>query len=184
MWVRELRTVDAEGTHAVGCALARAALPLPADGLLVALYGDLGAGKTVFVKGVAIGLGIPPSVRVVSPTFTIARAYEVPVPAGWTLQHVDAYRLQGAEEIEAAGFEEMCGAGCLTCVEWAERVVEALPEDRIDVWITPIDTDVHVPSGGIPRMGRRIRLEGGGPIAGRVLADLAVPAGVEEEQGT
>ncbi|MHC5011824.1 MAG: tRNA (adenosine(37)-N6)-threonylcarbamoyltransferase complex ATPase subunit type 1 TsaE [Planctomycetota bacterium] len=163
-------TSGPEATRAAGVRLAAAALPLPKGGLLVALHGELGAGKTVFVQGVAAGLGIPPAAGVVSPTFTIARSYPAPDAVGVTLHHVDAYRLGGAEDLESAGFEDMCGDGCLTCVEWAERVEDALPVDRVDIWIAMESTTATVPEGEVPRLPRRLRLRAGGPSARAWLA--------------
>jgi tRNA threonylcarbamoyladenosine biosynthesis protein TsaE len=134
---RELRarTGTAEATRAVGEALGRALRPLPPGGVVVALLGELGAGKTVFVQGVARGLGVPPEDRPSSPTFTILREHRAPGPPPLVLQHADAYRLSGVAELEAAGFEDACGEGLVTCVEWAGRVVEALPSDRLEVEI-------------------------------------------------
>ena len=166
-----MRTEDPAGTRAVGRALAVAATPLPPGGLVVALHGDLGAGKTVFVKGVAEGLGVSAEARVVSPTFTIARAY--PASDGVVLHHLDAYRLGSGEELEDIGFEDMCGPGCFTCVEWAERVTDALPEDRVDLWLETEDVERVIPPGALPETPRRIRLRAGGPKSARVLERLA-----------
>jgi len=167
-----LRAKDADATHALGRALAVAATPLPQDGLVVALHGDLGAGKTVFVKGVAEGLGVSGEAHVVSPTFTIARSY--PAPGGVVLHHLDAYRLGSGEELDDIGFEDMCGPGRLTCVEWAERVEDALPEDRIDVWLEMEIPDEDVVPGAVPVTPRRVRLCATGPAAARILARLEV----------
>ncbi|MDR3319047.1 MAG: tRNA (adenosine(37)-N6)-threonylcarbamoyltransferase complex ATPase subunit type 1 TsaE [Clostridiales bacterium] len=89
-------------------------------GDIVALGGDLGAGKTVFVKGVAAALGV--KAEIVSPTFTIFNRYD-----GGTLglNHFDLYRLKGYAEAEAAGLAEFIGtAGTVTVIEWAENVPE------------------------------------------------------------
>lgn len=173
--IDEVRTEDAAATYALGRALAEAATPLPAAGLVVALHGDLGAGKTVFVQGVAAGLGVGGDAHVVSPTFTIARAY--PARGGVVLHHLDAYRLGSGQELEDIGFEDLCGSGCLTCVEWAERVADALPEDRIDVWLEVVEVDRVIPPGALPQLPRRIRLRAGGPRAERVLARLGARLG-------
>lgn len=165
-----VRTADATATLALGRALAVAATPLPARGLVLALHGDLGAGKTVFVKGVAQGLGVSGEAHVVSPTFTIARSY--PARDGVVLHHLDAYRLGGGEELEDIGFEDMRGPGCFTCVEWAERVTDALPEDRIDAWLELEAPEHAVPPGGLPEAPRRVTLRPGGPDAARVLERL------------
>ncbi len=100
-------------------------------GLVVALVGPLGAGKTAFVKGLAEGLGIDPA-RVASPTFVVASEY--PAAAG-RLAHVDCYRVESAAELEAAGFLDLLEPGNLVAVEWADRFREALPGDRLEIEI-------------------------------------------------
>jgi tRNA threonylcarbamoyladenosine biosynthesis protein TsaE len=118
-----------EATRAAARALARG---LCGRGLLVALVGPLGAGKTVFVKGLAEGLGLDPD-RVASPTFVIASEYAT--PAGLRLAHVDLYRVESAAELDAAGFRDLLAGDALVAVEWADRLPEALPRDRLEVRI-------------------------------------------------
>jgi tRNA threonylcarbamoyladenosine biosynthesis protein TsaE len=101
-------------------------------GLVVSLVGPLGAGKTVFVKGLAQGLAIDPAV-VTSPTFVIACAY--PIRAGRHLAHVDLYRVESLEELEAAGFLDLLEPGAVVAVEWGDRFPEALPPDRLEIAI-------------------------------------------------
>ena len=96
---------------------------------MIGLVGELGAGKTRLVKGIALGLEIAEQEKVKSPTFVIVREH----PGRLRLFHVDAYRLSGAAELWALGWEEMLNQGGLTVVEWAERVAQALPTDRLDV---------------------------------------------------
>lgn len=115
-------------------ALMRAAAQLAAcvdpEGLVVALVGPLGVGKTVFAKGLAEGLGIPAD-RVASPTFAIASQYR---PAeGPLFAHVDVFRLASAAELDAAGFLDLLEPGNLVAVEWADRFPEALPSDHLVV---------------------------------------------------
>lgn len=99
------------------------------SGDVVALDGELGAGKTLLTRGIAIGLGIPAEQPIQSPTFVLIREYVGRV----RLLHLDAYRLQGAEDMLSLGFDEMCAADdVVIVVEWAERVREALPEQTID----------------------------------------------------
>jgi len=86
-------------------------------GLVIALSGDLGAGKTQFVKGLARGLGIP--ARVHSPTFTLVNEYG---GGRWVLFHLDLYRLETPEQILAAGIEEFLSPAGVAVVEWAERL--------------------------------------------------------------
>ncbi|MDH3214224.1 MAG: tRNA (adenosine(37)-N6)-threonylcarbamoyltransferase complex ATPase subunit type 1 TsaE [Myxococcales bacterium] len=122
-----------EATRAAACALARAAAP---GGLVVALIGPLGAGKTVFAKGLAEGLGIDPGL-VASPTFVIASEYSA--PDGRRLTHVDLYRIESAAELEAAGFLDWLEPGVLVAVEWADRFPEAMPADRLEVRLSRPD---------------------------------------------
>ena len=103
---------------------------LPA-GTVLALTGSLGAGKTVFVQGLARGLGVDPREPVVSPTFVLLRTYTGRVP----LYHLDAYRLAGAGELLDLGVLDFLGAEGqgVTALEWADRVPEALPVPRLEL---------------------------------------------------
>ena len=112
-------------TAAVGCDLARTL----GEGSVVLLHGDLGAGKTAFVRGLAEGLGVPPE-EVSSPTFTLMQEYRggrVP------LIHVDLYRLDDPREIDDLGLEE-AGQACVLAIEWAEKLPRPV-RDAIDVRI-------------------------------------------------
>lgn len=175
-----LRADDEDAMLALGRAVAEALRPGLPQGFLIDLRGDLGMGKTVFVRGVAAGLGVPPSQSVVSPTFTIARAYAAD---GVVLHHLDAYRLGGVEDLDAAGFEEMWGTGRVTCVEWGGRVEEALPEDRLEVTLDMhpgMDAPPAVEPGGVPVFPRRVVLRAGGERTRAVLARLAAALRVGE----
>jgi tRNA threonylcarbamoyladenosine biosynthesis protein TsaE len=102
-------------------------------GECVALYGDLGAGKTQFVRGLVRALG-GPARAVSSPTFVLLNVY----PGGrLTVHHLDAYRVTGAEDFEAIGFSELLEQGGIVVVEWAERVEALLPRDHLRVRIRP-----------------------------------------------
>lgn len=99
-------------------------------GDLVALSGPLGAGKTQLVKGLAQGLEVPPEEIVVSPTFVLVREYR----GRLTLRHVDAYRLSGAAELAALGWDELrADPGGVVALEWADRVAELIGDDAIQV---------------------------------------------------
>ncbi len=113
-----------QATEALGAALTRACPP----GSVVAFTGDLGAGKTAFVRGMAQGLGIQS--RVVSPTFTIVNEYE-----GGTLPlfHFDMYRLTSAEELFDIGWEDFLSRGGICAVEWSENIRDALEPGTIFV---------------------------------------------------
>lgn len=121
-----------EETRALAGALGRA-LGASQEGLLVGLIGPLGAGKTEWVRGLAEGLGVDPG-QVVSPTYVIACHY-----AGGAgrraLEHLDLYRLRSEDELLATGFLDLCQPGLVLAVEWADRLPEALPADRLEVRI-------------------------------------------------
>jgi tRNA threonylcarbamoyladenosine biosynthesis protein TsaE len=99
-------------------------------GDVIALSGPLGAGKTVFTKGIAEALGIA-ALRVTSPTFTLVHQH-----AGrLTLFHLDAYRLKGEHDLEALGADELLFGDGVCVIEWADRVHAILPPERLDVQI-------------------------------------------------
>ena len=100
-------------------------------GSVIGLVGDLGAGKTCFIKGLAEGLNKTPAREVTSPTFTILQEYPGPVP----LYHFDAYRLSGSLDLDAIGFDDYVGADGVAVIEWADRISDALPEDAIMIHI-------------------------------------------------
>ncbi len=111
-------------TEALGRALAQHLTP----GTVVAFTGDLGAGKTAFVRGMAQGLGI--AQRVTSPTFTIVNEYE---GGRLPLFHFDMYRLGSADDLFDIGWEDFLRRGGVCAVEWSETVQEALDADTIYV---------------------------------------------------
>ena len=123
------RSRGPDATRAAARALAGA---LDERGLLIALVGPLGAGKTLFVKGLAEGLGLDPA-RVASPTFVIASSH--PLRDGRSLAHVDLYRVESVDELDAAGFLDLLAPDLLVAVEWADRFPEALPGERLGVRI-------------------------------------------------
>ncbi|MCX7591604.1 MAG: tRNA (adenosine(37)-N6)-threonylcarbamoyltransferase complex ATPase subunit type 1 TsaE [Kiritimatiellae bacterium] len=95
--------------------------------LVVALYGELGSGKTCFVQGLALGLGITRPVT--SPTFVIINEYR----GTRNLYHIDLYRIHNAKEALAIGLDDYLRADGVTAIEWAERVQELLPPDAVHV---------------------------------------------------
>lgn len=111
----EITTNNVSETEAAGAAVAKTLKP----GAVVAMYGDLGAGKTAFVRGMAAGLGFEG--RVTSPTFTIVNEYDGALP----LFHFDMYRLGGADELFDIGWEDYLSRGGVCVVEWSENVVDA-----------------------------------------------------------
>ena len=112
-------------TVALGERLGRLLRP----GDFVALYGELGSGKTRFAQGVAIGAGVDPNTRVTSPTYTIMNEYQGTFP----LYHFDLYRLAGDTDIVELGFEDYFYGRGICLVEWAERLVGELPDEHLKV---------------------------------------------------
>ena len=127
MEFKRIVTIENEDeTRAFGMELAKNAVP----GQVIALMGDLGTGKTLFTKGFAAGLGIEEHVN--SPTFTIMQIYE---DGRIPLYHFDVYRIEEPEEMEEVGLDEYLEGDGVCLIEWAERIEELLPEDRITVLI-------------------------------------------------
>ena len=122
----EFVTHSPEQTRQLGARLAKALKP----GAVVAFTGDLGAGKTAFVSGMAQGLGVRE--RVTSPTFTIVNEYE---GGRLPLFHFDMYRLGSADELFDIGWEDYMNRGGVCAVEWSENVAEAMETGTIRVSI-------------------------------------------------
>ncbi|MBP8640740.1 MAG: tRNA (adenosine(37)-N6)-threonylcarbamoyltransferase complex ATPase subunit type 1 TsaE [Oscillospiraceae bacterium] len=128
----EIFTHTVDETELAGQALAKTLT----SGTVVALYGDLGAGKTAFVRGIANGLNSPS--RVTSPTFTIVNEYS----GALELFHFDMYRLGSSEELFDIGWEDYLGRGGVCVVEWSENVFDAFDGNEIKVTIDKLsDTD-------------------------------------------
>ena len=106
-------------------------------GECLALYGDLGAGKTQFVRGLVRGLG-GNAHTVSSPTFVLLNVYD---SGRLKVFHLDAYRVHGSAEFESIGFWELLEQGGVVVVEWAEKVQSSLPAKRTDIRIETIDQD-------------------------------------------
>ena len=122
-----------EQTAAVGAAVARRARP----GDVVALIGELGTGKTQFVRGMAQGLGIDPT-TVRSPTFVLVQEYQTENSQPLVLVHIDAYRLHGPGELAAIGWDGVdneLASGQIVAVEWADRIMPILGPQRLEVRI-------------------------------------------------
>lgn len=122
-------------SHAQTVKLGRLLAGILHPGMVVALTGDLGAGKTTLVKGIASGLLNIDEREVTSPTFTIVQEYS----SGCTLYHIDAYRLESALDLEAVGFEDCIDGTGVAVIEWADRIEEALPAGTLRVIITQTD---------------------------------------------
>lgn len=120
-------------THSPGetLLLAESFARLLVPGDLVALSGGLGAGKTIFVKGLAKGLGVDEYNYVNSPSFVVVKEYEGSLP----LYHFDVYRLDSRHFCETMDYEKYFYSNGVTAVEWAERITEVLPEEYFEVSI-------------------------------------------------
>ncbi len=147
-WIREktmtFHTTSPEETEAVGQALGKCLKP----GTIVAYRGDLGAGKTAFTRGLARGLGAADPVT--SPTYTIVNEY---LSGRLPLFHFDMYRLASSEDLWDIGWEDYLDRGGVCCVEWSERVTDAL---GAPIWVCIEKTGEDT---------RRITIEGGSDLA-------------------
>ena len=121
-----------EQTRRVGFRLGSMLKP----GDVLALHGDLGAGKTTFVQGIAQGWGATDEVS--SPTFVLVNVYRR--SDGALIHHMDAYRIQSALEAEDLDLEEMLRSGALL-VEWAERIQSALPQEHLEVQLAYVNDE-------------------------------------------
>lgn len=99
------------------------------DNAVVCFFGDLGAGKTTFIKGVASGAANCLIEQVNSPTFVYLNIYS----GTKTIYHFDLYRLRDADEFLSMGFDEMFTAGGICCLEWSEKITDLLPEGCLQV---------------------------------------------------
>lgn len=124
-----LETRSEAETRLLGMRLAKGLRP----GMTVAVCGALGTGKTVLAKGVAEGLGCRQ--EALSPTFTLVNVYEGPVP----MYHVDFYRLSRPEEVESLGLRDYLDGRGVLLVEWADRAMDSLPEERLEIRIRRLD---------------------------------------------
>lgn len=136
-----LRSASPDETFEIGRLLADSV----GGGDVLALTGDLGAGKTLFCQGLAKGLGIDPS-TVTSPTFTIVAEHHGRLP----FRHVDAYRLAGPAEAIAIGLDEMLGDEWVTAVEWPENLAKLLPNRCLRVTFLLSGSDARILSFELP----------------------------------
>lgn len=152
-WTLELE--DADATRRLGALLGRALVP----GLVVALEGDLGAGKTALSKAAIAAQGAVEEDDVVSPTFVIAIEYPG-APGKVEVLHIDAYRLDGGDALLDLGFGPLEATGKAALVEWSDRVASALPADRLSIRLLHVDP------------GRQVTIEAGGPASRAALEQM------------
>ncbi|HET7482337.1 MAG TPA: tRNA (adenosine(37)-N6)-threonylcarbamoyltransferase complex ATPase subunit type 1 TsaE [Actinomycetota bacterium] len=124
-------TFSAEETRIVGACLAPTLVP----GDVISLTGELGAGKTVFVQGLATAAGVEE--RVTSPTFTLVHEYKARYP----LVHLDIYRLDSFQEVIDLGFEELLDPNSILLIEWGEAIGPLLPRRHLEVELRTIDPE-------------------------------------------
>jgi tRNA threonylcarbamoyladenosine biosynthesis protein TsaE len=127
-------TETAAETVALGARLARELRGV------VLLIGDLGAGKTTLVKGIAAGLEAAREEEVSSPTFTLIHEYGDPV----RVYHIDLYRLETEREVESLGLEELWAKDRLVLIEWGERFPRLMPLPRTEITITAREDDSRI----------------------------------------
>lgn len=166
-----LRTTTADATRRLG----RLFAPLVTAGDVIALTGELGAGKTCLVQGLAAGLGV--DVPVTSPTFMLQRCY----PGRVRLVHLDVYRLDRVQDVMDLG-DEALAPDVVTVIEWGDTIVSLLPDDRLDLDLRHAEDLVtgDAPAGEpVPDLTddhERVVVATGRGRWGQRLADLAVPA--------
>ena len=133
---RTFHTQNADETRALAARLG--ALLFPGDTLC--LIGDLGAGKTTFTQGLALGLGLPAEEPVNSPTFTLVAEH----PGGRVpLVHLDVYRLSGASDLYDLAFDDYLGGDSVVVIEWADKISDALPAERLEITLMPFAPDAR-----------------------------------------
>ncbi len=155
---------DPEATFEIAALLGRS---IGARGLAIGLIGPLGSGKTVFVKGLAAGLGVDSAV-VSSPTFVIAQQYVVP-EGPELLHHLDLYRLESEAELESIGFLDWLRPGQVLAVEWLDRLPEVLGDERLVLEFLPTESAASASDGDTGL--RRLRATAFGDEPARVLRD-------------
>jgi tRNA threonylcarbamoyladenosine biosynthesis protein TsaE len=152
---------EAETRALAGALAQRLAAQLRADpqrSIVLGLIGDLGAGKTAFVRGFVAGLDPAREAEVSSPTYALIHQY----PGQPEVRHVDLYRLESAADIAGIGLYELWSEPGLTLVEWADKLSRAIPGPHIDI---------RLAEG--PRNVREIQLETTDPALRSILDDLA-----------
>lgn len=133
---RQWQSDNAEQTRALGVCLGQQAQA----GDFIACRGTLGAGKTTFIQGFAVGLEVSPEAYVRSPTFTLVHEYDGRFP----LYHFDFYRLLCADEVLDIGFDDYCSGDSVVIVEWSDKFPQLLPEKRLDLAIDIVTAERRI----------------------------------------
>ena len=132
--IRTFQTDSPEQTRALAARLGA----LLRAGDTLCLIGDLGTGKTTWTQGLALGLGLPPEEPVNSPTFTLVAEH----PGGRVpLVHLDVYRLTGSSDLYDLAFDDYLSGDSVVVIEWADKIADALPADRLDITLTSTAPD-------------------------------------------
>ena len=121
----EISTHSVDATKTLGKSIGR----WITSGTVLALYGDLGSGKTSFVQGLARGLEVPDDYYITSPSYTLINEY----PGRFPLFHVDLYRIWDIMELEDIGFYEILDGNVVVAIEWADRIVDGLLPGPINI---------------------------------------------------
>ncbi len=132
----EIVSENAEQTVAIGFAIGEKA----GAGDIFALSGELGAGKTCWTCGLARGVGVDDHYTITSPTFTLINEY----PGKYPLYHFDVYRLNGAGDLDDLGYDEYLSGKGVIVIEWAEKIVNALPPDIVTIHFTYVDENKRI----------------------------------------
>lgn len=132
----KIELISLERTRAFGRYLGETALP----GDVITLEGGLGAGKTTLTQALAIGLHVPASYYITSPTFSLLHEYPGRIP----LYHMDLYRIGGEEEFEMLGFEEYVYGKGITVIEWSERLGSLIPAARLNIKLSIISNSTRI----------------------------------------
>jgi tRNA threonylcarbamoyladenosine biosynthesis protein TsaE len=164
----EFALADERATAALGAALARAIeaaqAAIRAQGLVVGLSGDLGAGKTSLIRATLRALGVTGAVK--SPTFTLVEPYVV---SSLNFYHFDFYRFADPEEFSSAGFREMFGPGVICAVEWPEKAGSRLPTVDLRIALSVVGEGRHASLTATTQLGatclQRITTEMAAPAA-------------------
>lgn len=154
-----IHALHSGATRDAGAALGRALAEFPDATLIIALNGELGAGKTTFVSGLLTALGQRDPVK--SPTYTLVESYEL---SGRAIHHLDLYRLRGEAELESLGFHDLLQAGAVLLIEWAERAEGVL---------RAADLSVAIEYATPPDAGRQLIFTAGSALGEKLMDNMA-----------